>query len=205
MASQRPAECLDEIFEYLEDDKLILYLCLLVNRFWCKIAVRILWRNIWDFKNTYQQQRPLSVASSILSTLITCLPNESKELLYKNEIFISAPTSNPPLFNYPEFCKVLSINEITKIVYKVLKDRNYLVANEIIKMFTKVSTLKKNLLICMIIIILTFLSLIFLEQNIFQNYVAAQIFLQNFFINCLKFVMIYNQLLYHLILMFQMD
>jgi hypothetical protein len=137
MASQLLTECLDEILKYLEDDKHTLYLCLLVNRFWCKIAVRILWRSIWDFEN-FQRR------SSILSTLIACLPNESKDLLYKHKIFISAPTSNSPLFNYPEFCKVLSINEITSIVRNVLNDRVYLVANEIIKMFTnQVSALKK--------------------------------------------------------------
>jgi hypothetical protein len=122
MVSQLPTECLDEILEYLEDDNIILYSCLLVNRFWCKITVRILWRNIWDFKYFYRR-RSLRVASSILSTLIACLPNESKELLYKNKIFILTPISNIPLFNYPEFCKVLSINMITKIVNKVLKDK----------------------------------------------------------------------------------
>jgi hypothetical protein len=36
---------------------------------------------------------------AILSTLIACLPNESKELLHKNQLFISTPTSKPPLFN----------------------------------------------------------------------------------------------------------
>ena len=41
------ADCLYEIFEYLEDDKVTLHSCLLVNRLWCEIAVRILWRNIW--------------------------------------------------------------------------------------------------------------------------------------------------------------
>jgi hypothetical protein len=143
MACQLPIECLDEIFEYLEEDNLTLHSCLLVNRLWCKIVVRILWRNIFDFKSFYQEHS-LRVASSILSTLIACLPNESKELLHKNEISIPTPTSNPPLFNYPEFCKVLPVNEITRIVYKVLKNRNGLVANEIIKMITNQSlSLKK--------------------------------------------------------------
>ena len=43
--SQLPADCLNEIFEYLEDDKVTLRSCLLVNRLWCEVAVRILWRN----------------------------------------------------------------------------------------------------------------------------------------------------------------
>jgi hypothetical protein len=150
MACQLPTECLNEIFENLvEEDNLTLYSCLLVNRFWCKIAVRILWRNILNFKGSHRRRsltlrRSLRVVTSILSTLIACLPNESKELLYKNKIFISTPTSNPPLFNYSEFCKVLSINEITEIVNDVLENYNDLVVNEIIKMFTnQISSLKK--------------------------------------------------------------
>jgi hypothetical protein len=157
MACQLISDCLNDIFEHLEEDKLTLHSCLLVNRLWCKISVGVLWRNIWDFKNIYQK-RPLRVASSILNTLIACLPNESKELLYKNEIFISTPTSKPPLFNYIAFCKVLSICEIGIIVNDVLgnessinatnslslKDRKRLVTNEIIKMFTdQISALKK--------------------------------------------------------------
>jgi len=72
-------DCLNEILEYLEDDIPTIHSCLLVNRLWCKISVRILWRNIWNFS----QQRTLRVKASILSTLIACLPNESKELLSK--------------------------------------------------------------------------------------------------------------------------
>uniref|UniRef100_U9UP86 F-box domain-containing protein n=1 Tax=Rhizophagus irregularis (strain DAOM 181602 / DAOM 197198 / MUCL 43194) TaxID=747089 RepID=U9UP86_RHIID len=158
MAHQLPTDCLNEIIEYLEVDKLTLHSCVLVNRLWCEISVRILWRDIWNFKcSIFRQYRPLNVASSILSTLIACLPNESKELLYKNEIFISTPTSKPLMFNYAAFCKVLSINEINRIVDSVLrdepsntinslslKDRNFLVANEVIKMFTnQISSLKK--------------------------------------------------------------
>src|SRR6266536_2475359 len=126
MAYQLPVDCLNEIFEYLEDDKPTLHLCLLVNRLWCKISVRILWRNIWNFNHcSFIPRRPLRVERSILSTLIACLPNESRELLYKNNIFISTPTSKPPLFNYAAFCKVLSISDIYRIVNSdlLIRDR----------------------------------------------------------------------------------
>src|SRR5256885_1403611 len=112
MSRLLPADCLNEIFENLEEDKLTLRSCLLVNHLWCEVSVRILWRNIWDFKYLVPYEYRLKVTSSILSTLIACLPNESKELLNKNEIFISTPTSKPPLFNYAAFCKVLSISDI---------------------------------------------------------------------------------------------
>ena len=135
-----PDDCLNEVFEILEDDKLTLHSCLLVSRLWCKISVRILWRNIWYFRiNTYYDQS--KVDSAIYNTLISCLPIESKELLNKNEIFISTPTSKPPLFNYVAFCKVLSVYELILIIHEALngstfiispyiRDRNYLILNE---------------------------------------------------------------------------
>src|ERR1043166_6722154 len=112
-----PVDCLNEVFEKLEDDKITLHSCLLVNRLWCRISVRILWRNIWSFKYSYNR---LKGASAILRTLISCLPNESKELLRMNEIFISTPASKLPLFNYASFCRVLVINEIGQIIDEVL-------------------------------------------------------------------------------------
>src|SRR5436189_2803217 len=98
--SQLLPDCLDNIFEYLEKDKITLYSCLLVNRLWCEVSVRILWRNIWNFYD-----------SSIHNTLISCLPNESKNILHGIGIFISTPTSKPPLFNYTSFCKALSVDK----------------------------------------------------------------------------------------------
>ncbi|PKY51030.1 hypothetical protein RhiirA4_446649 [Rhizophagus irregularis] len=43
MAFQLPIDCLIKILECLEDDKVTLYSCLLVNRLWCRISVEILW------------------------------------------------------------------------------------------------------------------------------------------------------------------
>ena len=54
----QPTDCLNDIFEYLEKDKFSLQSCLLVNRLWCEVAVRILWNNPWNFKyNVYFQYR----------------------------------------------------------------------------------------------------------------------------------------------------
>ena len=47
--SQLPTDCLNEIFEYLEDDKVTLHSCLLVSRLWCKIIVKILWKFVWNY------------------------------------------------------------------------------------------------------------------------------------------------------------
>ncbi|GBB92398.1 hypothetical protein RclHR1_00200031 [Rhizophagus clarus] len=147
MPCQLLSDCLNEIFEYLEDDKITLHSCLLVNRHYCETAVRILWKNIWNFKYsvTYKPFRT-HVPLAIISTLIACLPDESKDLLRNNEISIITPTKKPPLFNYPSFCKVLSIHVIDQMIQhildngqlntkKSLKFSKYLLSQEILKMF----------------------------------------------------------------------
>ena len=66
--SQLPVDCLYEIFECLEEDKITSHL---VNRLWCGVSVRILWTSVWNY-----------------DTLLACLPNESKEILYEKELSI---------------------------------------------------------------------------------------------------------------------
>ncbi|RIA94573.1 hypothetical protein C1645_817851 [Glomus cerebriforme] len=113
MFQQLPKELLDKIFEFLKDDKVTLYSCLLVNRFWCKISVRFLWRNIWDFKS--------DTSSQIIIILIACLPNYSKYLLHKNGIIIS--TLKDTLLDYASFCEILSIGNISKMINFYLKEQ----------------------------------------------------------------------------------
>jgi hypothetical protein len=62
--SQLPTDCLNDILEFLEDDKFTLNSCILVNRLWCEVSVRIAWRNVWNY------------STSNFSTLISCLLNE---------------------------------------------------------------------------------------------------------------------------------
>ncbi|CAB4387451.1 unnamed protein product [Rhizophagus irregularis] len=144
-----PFDCLHEIIEYLEKDKTTLHSCLLVNRLLCEISVRILWRDISSYKTNNGS------SLSFFNTIIACLPNESKEFLNKNEIFVSTPTSKSPLFNYTAFCKILSISDIDRIVNEALIntlslnphssrlcDRYYLVTKEIVKMFMNQASLK---------------------------------------------------------------
>jgi hypothetical protein len=146
MSRQLPADCLNDIFEYLEENKNTLHSCLLVNRQCSDIAVRILWRNVWNF-----QSNKKSRALSIISTLIACLPKESKDHLRKNGIVIPPPTQRPPLFNYASFCKVISINEIDQMVQYILPNslsrslnfNKYLLSQEVLKMFmSQISSLK---------------------------------------------------------------
>src|SRR6266487_2617652 len=133
--SQLPADCLNEIFEYLEKDKVTLRSCLLVNRLWCEITVRILWRNIRNY-----------------NTLIACLPSESKEILYRNRIITSTSISKPPMFNYASFCKFLSADEINYNVERIIKkqqqstlnDNLCIILQEVFKLFmSQISSLRK--------------------------------------------------------------
>src|SRR6266498_2745570 len=111
MTLQLPIDCLIEILEYLEEDQNSLRSCLLVNRFWCKVAVKILWKNVWNLQYNNLPNRK-HVPLSILSTLISCLPNDSRYLLYVNGINIPTPTPKSPLFNYISFIKVLLFYKI---------------------------------------------------------------------------------------------
>jgi hypothetical protein len=142
--SQLPVDCLNEIFEYLEDDKLTLYSCILVNSFWCEVSVRIFWRNVWNY------------STSNFSTLIACLPNKSKEILCENGITILSSSSKTPTFNYASFCRVLSIN---RVYYKIetllrnqqnispqnLNNNTNIVAHEIFRMLMNQVTSLKSL------------------------------------------------------------
>jgi hypothetical protein len=150
MPRQLPADCLNEIFEYFEQDKNTLYSCLLVNRLWCEVAVRILWRNVWNFQyGIFYMPYQIRILMTIINTLISCLPNESRELL--NENGIDFTNRKKSLFNYASYCKVLSVHGIDQMIQLILRKQqsitsNYhkhLLSQEILKMFMKqVSSLK---------------------------------------------------------------
>ena len=95
--------------------------------------MRIFWSNVQNY-----------------STLIACLPNESKEIFSKNGIIISTPYLRFPIFNYATFCKVLSINRVHYEIKGLLKkpqqnlnNNTHIVVQEICKMLmSQISSLK---------------------------------------------------------------
>jgi len=145
MSFQVPIECLNEIIEYLEDDKASLGSCLLVDRFWCTVAIRILWKNIWNVHYDISEESPFQkhVPLSILSTLIVCLSNESKHLLDENGISIPTPTPKSPLFNYILFIQTLSFYQMECIAGDALilmdqhtsNDKHLILLQELLKAF----------------------------------------------------------------------
>ncbi|PKY54507.1 hypothetical protein RhiirA4_473358 [Rhizophagus irregularis] len=115
--SQLPADCLNEIIEYLKDDKITLCSCLLVNRLWCETSVRTFWRDSGNYNIRHYR------------TLIACLPNESKKIIYDKGIVISSPTLKLPIFKYETFCKILSISRVYKKIGELLEETRPIIFN----------------------------------------------------------------------------
>ncbi|CAG8498489.1 7497_t:CDS:1 [Acaulospora morrowiae] len=110
MTPPLPGDILSEILAYFQDphhvhnDKQTLYSCANVSKSWCDIAVRYLWSDTINF---------ISCPKAIL-TLLSFLPNESKELLIRNGVSIIKNRFHhpPPLFDYPTFCRTLTISHV---------------------------------------------------------------------------------------------
>jgi len=69
-------DCLNEIFDYLEQDEpglRSLRSCLLVNRLWCEVSVPILWKSIRNYD---------TVASSEVFKFIKRRKEVSRRFLY---------------------------------------------------------------------------------------------------------------------------
>ena len=109
---QLSADCIYEILENLKEEYKFLHSCCLINRLWCKISVRILWRNSRKYNN------------KTINTIISCLTNKSKFFLQNN--CVSILETKPPMFNYPAFIKILDI----KIITDLIKNQKILIQNQ---------------------------------------------------------------------------
>ncbi|CAG8446311.1 9917_t:CDS:2 [Funneliformis caledonium] len=150
MGSRLPADCLREIFEFLHDDTKSLHSFLLINRLWCETTVPILWRNTRNWlSNSHFNDKSTQI---LFTTLLSCLPEDSKKLLSDNGIIIPPPTAQPPLFEYAAFCRRLYYNDICYIVEVAIGDRQlgnsrnlygkHLIKQEMFRMFlTRCSTI----------------------------------------------------------------
>lgn len=128
-----------------------LFSCLFVNKLWCQITVPTLWRNPWNFKiwsHTNFKYR----YRAMFNILILFLPDNSIEYLKEcgiESLIIQPKYSFRPnmrrtkgynastLFNYPSFCKNLSIYHINKMIdfQNRFKDHKILIIKEILKLF----------------------------------------------------------------------
>ena len=105
-------DCFRIIFTKFQHDRRSLYSCILVNRFWCRIAIPILWKD----PNSHNYN------TSSYNTLIYFLPESSKQLLIDNNIILpSTAFSNKPLFNYISFFSKISAGFIRQMIDSLIK------------------------------------------------------------------------------------
>ncbi|PKY31547.1 hypothetical protein RhiirB3_449193 [Rhizophagus irregularis] len=101
-------ELTENIIKYFQDDYSTLYSCVLVNRFWCRLSIPLLWKN------------PFSISTGNYNFIRIYLHNLNVELKTKlNEYKINENLllSNT-LFNYPSFLKYLNLSKIVTSVEK---------------------------------------------------------------------------------------
>ncbi|RIA99563.1 hypothetical protein C1645_811370 [Glomus cerebriforme] len=112
-----PMECIQQIIEYLLQEKQGLYSSLLINRYWCKIVIPYLWK------------RPFELCSSknrlkLFRTYLLCFDQEeldslSIRMLDALYIFNIFPKKRNPLFDYFIFLQKVSSIEIEDIILPI--------------------------------------------------------------------------------------
>ncbi|CAB4413103.1 unnamed protein product [Rhizophagus irregularis] len=111
-----PDDCIYYILQYLQNDRSTLFNCLLVNRFWCKSTIPLLYAN--PFLNMTDKNY------TIVLTLIFCF-NRVEMLQIKNQLGlgqinnINFDEEHKPLFEYPKY----------------LENYNYFTINSVIRRF----------------------------------------------------------------------
>ncbi|CAB4424416.1 unnamed protein product [Rhizophagus irregularis] len=162
-----PTECMQQILKYVDDQENGLYSCLLVNKYWCKNVLPLLWAS--PFQSSFIISHWVLATSSLKSTLskkainqlnnykiidtyISCLDN--KEFYYLNSLFqkfysINLKIGKKPLINYSNFLQELLYSEFENTIYIYLmrkfkdkyKEQQILVmATSLLKLFLKEST-----------------------------------------------------------------
>ncbi|CAB5163481.1 unnamed protein product [Rhizophagus irregularis] len=117
--SQLIEDCLIIIFNELIEEPSSLYSCILVNRFWCRIAMPILWKDPFEFDIGDED----SLSHHRLYNLITSLlPTSSKKLLLDEDIVSPIQEfSNQSLFNYISFSSQVPPNFINNMINNLIK------------------------------------------------------------------------------------
>ncbi|RGB41389.1 hypothetical protein C1646_810712 [Rhizophagus diaphanus] len=108
-------DCLRIIVTKLQNDSNSLYSCILVNRFWCRMTIPILWKNPLAFKNISHDK--------FYTTIINMLPTSSIKFLVENNIVLPSPIiSRRPLFNYLSFLSQILPSFINGIINLLIED-----------------------------------------------------------------------------------
>src|SRR5215213_1840424 len=103
-----PDDCIYHILKYVQNHRFSLFNCLLVNRFWSKITVPLLYSD--PFSQLMDEKKFL-----IIKTYFLCLNEEERIYLTKQNNIYKKLKSNSflsndlnPIFEYPKYIKKLS-------------------------------------------------------------------------------------------------
>ncbi|GES75694.1 hypothetical protein GLOIN_2v1774869 [Rhizophagus clarus] len=96
MTSYLTEDCIYYILKYLQNYHTTLFNCILVDRFWCRAAIPLLYTDpfVKTNKNDF----------SIILTLISCF-NKEEIMQLKNQIKFNINNEYKPLFEYPKYLK----------------------------------------------------------------------------------------------------
>ncbi|CAB4419096.1 unnamed protein product [Rhizophagus irregularis] len=145
-------EILKVIFKYLYDpnadscyiaDRNHLYSCLLVNRYWCKVSVPILWSRALNYYGSIHERQ-----TKILS-LLKCLDQKSRNNLINNGITFPFSFDEVTIFQYTSYIEVLDYGKLINLVedwlntlQKLPAESLSLVLRSILKLLVKETKIK---------------------------------------------------------------
>ncbi|RIB23695.1 hypothetical protein C2G38_2072077 [Gigaspora rosea] len=105
-----PADCIEEIVEFLENNIRTLHSCLLVNRLWCQTVVPVLWRQPFRYKRFNPSANLLQTYWSCMT--VDCIPIEDRLILQEFNIKLPDSNQSSAIFNYPSFIKRLNYRDL---------------------------------------------------------------------------------------------
>ncbi|CAJ0650635.1 10398_t:CDS:2 [Entrophospora sp. SA101] len=132
-----PGDCLSEIFSYLKDDMHTLYNGVLVDRLWCKNAIRYLWQqplnlaiksigiSKYSLRHcTYDRRIFVKLMDTILKTIVFNQNKNQRHLLpltQSSSIGLDSVVAKAPLFNYISYIRRFDLQELQVIITEWLK------------------------------------------------------------------------------------
>jgi hypothetical protein len=112
-----PDDCIYYILQHVQNNRSTLFNCLLVNRFWCKSSIPLLYAN--PFVNITEKNYP------IILTLIYCF-SRAEILQLKNQIELTQITDTnfdeeyKPLFEYPKYLENYNYHRVNSVITRYL-------------------------------------------------------------------------------------
>src|SRR6266542_6842414 len=110
-----PDDCIYYILKYLQKYRSTLFNCLLVNRFWCKATVPLLYANPYD--NQTNKNIILTLILTFNKKEILQLKNQLK-INNINNINIEKGEEYEPLFEYTKYLENFNYDKISFIIIK---------------------------------------------------------------------------------------